>query len=74
LKEKGVLTFVISDPQLYFKEMAKRTGGEWWQISSGTNFLSILDRLTKKVSETVVAVQTEAGGDVQKYLQLKSGK
>lgn len=74
LKQEGVLTFVISGPLGYFKDMAARTGGEWFQISSGTNFLSILDRLVKKVSQTVIAVQVEAGGNVQKYLQLRSGQ
>jgi len=74
LKQAGMLTFVISEPQAYFKQMASETGGKWFQISSHVNFLSILDQLFKQVTQTVVDVQTLAGGDVQKYLELKSGK
>jgi Mg-chelatase subunit ChlD len=73
LIEQAVLTFVISEAQDYFKIMASRTGGDWFEISSGTNFLSILDRLIKKVGQMVTAVQLDAGGDVKKYLQLKGG-
>lgn len=76
LREKGVLTFVIAPPLDYFKAMAKDTGGDWFQIGSETNFLSILemlDKLITKVSTTVAAVQEEAGGDVHKYLQIKGG-
>ena len=72
-KEAGILTYVISEPYVYFKQMALETGGKWFQISSRTNFLSILDQLFKKVTQTVVDVQTVANGDVQKYLQLMSG-
>lgn len=74
LRQSGVLTFVISDPIDYFKRMASETGGKWFKISSDTNFLSILDDLFKKVTETVVEVQTLGGGNVQTYLQLKSDK
>ena len=74
LKQAGVLTFVISDPIDYFKRMASETGGKWFKISSETDFLSILDELFKTVTETVVEVQTLGGGNVQDYLQLKSGK
>lgn len=74
LQQEGVLTFVISDPQNYFKEMAQKTGGKWFQINSDTNFLSVLDMLFKKITETVVTVQLETEGNVQKYLEIKSGK
>ncbi len=74
LKQSGTITYVISDPIDYFQRMAKETAGKWFQISSQTNFLNILDQLFEKISETVEEVQTTTGGDVQKYLQLKSGK
>ena len=34
LMERGVLTFVISQAQEYFKAMASETGGEWFQRKS----------------------------------------
>jgi hypothetical protein len=74
LLERGVLAFLISEPFDYFKEMANRTGGEWFQISSDTDFLSILDRLGKRVSQIVTEVQSLADGNVRRYLQLKSGR
>lgn len=74
LRQFGVLTFVISDPINYFKKMASETGGQWFKISSETDFLSILDDLFKRVTETVVDVQVMSGGNVQNYLQLRSGK
>lgn len=74
LRERAIITFVISDPIDYYKEMARETGGEWFQVSSSTDFLSILDRFSRKVAEVIQAVQLEAGGDVRKYLQLKSGR
>lgn len=70
LRQSKVLTFVVSIPMDYYKEMAQRTGGDWFPISSDTNFLSILDELVIGVKSTVVAVQTQAGGDVGKYLQI----
>lgn len=74
LKDNGVLTFVISPGMDYFKSMASVTGGEWFQISSGVDFLSVLDRLVQSVGSTVTGVQLQAGGDVKRYLQLKSGQ
>jgi hypothetical protein len=74
LVEAGILTFVISEPQGYFQEMARKTGGAWFQISAEVDFSSILDQLFRQVAQTVVAVQVEAGGDVQKYLQLNPPK
>ncbi|OGY26305.1 MAG: hypothetical protein A2Z42_04410 [Candidatus Woykebacteria bacterium RBG_19FT_COMBO_43_10] len=73
LRRKGVITFVISGPFDYFKRMAKTTGASWFQISSGTDFLSILETFSKKVSQVIDEVQRLADGNVQKYLQLKSG-
>lgn len=71
LRKKGVLTFVISTPIDYWQKMAKTTGGEWFPISASTDFLSILDKLMSKVTETVIEVQKLAGGNVEQYLQLK---
>jgi len=74
LVEAGILTFVISEPQGYFQEMARKTGGAWFKISAEVDFSSILDQLFRQVAQTVAAVQMEAGGDVQKYLQLNPPK
>lgn len=71
LVRSEVITFVISEPINYFKEMAARTGGEWFQIGSGTDFVSVLDRLIRTMGDTVMEVQRLADGSVEKYLQLK---
>jgi hypothetical protein len=74
LRNAGVLTFVISEPFDYFKEMATRTGGHWFQISNDADFLSVLQVFSRRVSEVISEVQELADGSVQKYLQLKAGE
>lgn len=74
LRKRGYITFVISEPLRYYREMAKSTGGEWFQITNDTKFLSILDVFGQKVSEVISEVQSLAGGDVRKYRQLKAGR
>lgn len=71
LRKKEVLTFVVSIDLPYYREMAKKTGGKWFPISSTTDFLSILDQLMTKVSQTIVEVETLGGGSVEEYLRLK---
>jgi uncharacterized protein YegL len=74
LKSKGALTFVIAHPEDYYKSIAQATGGTWFQISSDTDFLSVLDILSQRVSQVVSDVQRLAAGNVQKYLELTSGR
>ena len=74
LRRAGVLTFVISEPFGYFKEMATRTGGQWFQISNDADFLSVLQVFSRRVSEIIKEVQVLADGSVEKYLQLKAGE
>jgi hypothetical protein len=73
LRKSETMVFVISDPLAYFKQMAAQTGGDWFQIKSGTDFLSILDKLFKKMGETITDVQKLTGGDVGAYLRLRGG-
>jgi len=73
LRRHRVITYVVSPPLDYFKRMAKDTGGRWFEVAADTNFLSIMDvfdRLTQEVARTVERVQLDAGGNVERYLQL----
>lgn len=74
LKDAGVLTFVVSDPINYYKDIATSTGGTWFQVSRNTDFLPILDVLGRRVSEVVSDVQRLAAGSVRTYLELRSGR
>lgn len=77
LIEKEVLTFVVSPPFRYFKEMAEKTGGIWFQVAADTDFRSILRTfrdLIKVVSAIVTDVHQIGKGSVAKYLQLKTGR
>ena len=69
-----VLTFVVSPDEVYYKELAKRTGGSWHQISASTDLSSILEmfkRVASKLSNVVADVVRIGGGSVSTYLQLK---
>jgi hypothetical protein len=73
LREAGAIAFVLSPNIKYFREMAKDTGGQWWNVDSGGDFsqiLSIFDKIATKVASTVAAVQKLAGGDVREYMSL----
>ncbi|MCX6725832.1 MAG: VWA domain-containing protein [Candidatus Shapirobacteria bacterium] len=77
LIKKEVLTFVISPPLSYYKEMALRTGGTWFQVAANTDFKSILTMfrsLIKSISTIVTDVHQIGQGSVSKYLQLKAGE
>jgi Mg-chelatase subunit ChlD len=77
LIEKEVLTFVVSPPFRYFKEMAEKTGGIWFQVATDTDFKSILGifrDLVKVVSAIVTDVHQLGKGSVAKYLKLKAGR
>ncbi len=73
LKAKEVVTFVISPALDYFREMAQRTGGEWFPVGSNTDFTSILaifDKLTQRVAAKIETIQLQAGGSVRRFLEL----
>ena len=73
LREAGAIAFVLSPNIKYFREMAKDTGGQWWNVDSGGDFsqiLSIFDKIATKVASTVAAVQKLAGGNVREYMSL----
>lgn len=53
LLQARCLTFCIAPDLECWKEMAHRTEGEWFKIESDADFLSIISRLAKSVSETV---------------------
>jgi hypothetical protein len=73
LREAGAIAFVLSPNIKYFREMAKDTGGQWWNVDSGGDFsqiLSVFDKIATKVASTVAAVQKLAGGNVREYMSL----
>jgi hypothetical protein len=74
LKRKEFLTFVVSPPFEYFKEMANQNGGKWYQISADTDFTDLLEmfkNIASKVSQVVSDVYKLGNGSVSSYLQLK---
>lgn len=74
LVQAEILTFVISPAEPYYKEMARRTGGSWHQVSADADFSSVLAMFRKvatKVSNVVADVVKIGGGSVRSYLQLK---
>ncbi len=53
LCEVKALAFCITPRLKCWQEMAERTGGEWFEIKSDANFIPIIGRLAKRVSQTV---------------------
>jgi Mg-chelatase subunit ChlD len=73
LQDREMLTFVVSTPEKYYKEMAARTGGKWYKISAQTDFTDLLEMfgdIAGKVSETVADVYRIGDGRVSDYLRL----
>lgn len=73
LQASEMLTFVVSTPEKYYKEMADRTGGKWYKISAKTDFTDLLEMfgdIADKVSETVEDVYRVGDGRVADYLRL----
>jgi Mg-chelatase subunit ChlD len=71
------LLFVIAIDEDYYKEMAKRNGGDWMEIGPETSLESILkmfNEMAKKVSEVAKEVHLLGDGSVRKYLTLKAPK
>ncbi len=74
LVERQFLVFVASPPLGYFKQMAQRNGGKWYQVAADTNFNDLLDMfrdLAHKVSQAVSDVYQIGNGSVANYLRLK---
>lgn len=74
---KEILTFVVSPPFRYFKEMAEKTGGFWFQVAADTDLKSILGifrDLVKIVSAIVTDVHQLGKGSVARYRQLRAGR
>jgi len=77
LAQKEFLVFVISPPEPYFKEMAKRNGGIWLEVAADTPLDKILEmfkNIAKKVSEVAQEVTLITDGSVKEYLRLKAPK
>ncbi len=62
-RQRGVTCFAVTTPNARFKTLAAETGGEWFSISSGVNFLGILDRLFPRVIERIqeISLQLPSG-------------
>ena len=73
LIENEFLTFVISPPLDYFKQMANKNGGKWYQVSAKTDFTDLLEmfeQVALRVSQTVSNVYKIGGGSVATYLKI----
>lgn len=73
LRAREMLTFVVSTPEKYYKEMAIKNGGKWYKISAQTDFTDLLEMfgdIASKVSETVADVYRVGDGRVADYLRL----
>lgn len=73
LRETECLTFVVSPPEKYFKDMAAQTGGKWYKVSAHTDFTDLLEMfgdIASRVSDTVADVYRISDGRVADYLRL----
>ncbi|HZQ06404.1 MAG TPA: vWA domain-containing protein [Anaerolineae bacterium] len=69
------LTFVVSPPEKYYKDMASRTGGKWYKVSANTDFTDLLEMfgdIASRVSDTVADVYRLGDGKVSNYLRLNA--
>jgi Mg-chelatase subunit ChlD len=67
------LTFVVSPPEKYFKDLATYTGGKWYKVSAHTDFTDLLEMfgdIADRVTDTVADVYRLGDGKVSDYLQL----
>lgn len=74
LVQSEILTFVVSPDEAYYRAMAAKTGGTWYQVSAHTDFTGLLDmfrNLAAKLSSVVADVYRVGSGSVSRYLQLK---
>lgn len=63
LRRAKVMAFCIAPNLLSFKRIAKDTGGDFFLVERQADFLSIIDRLGKRVSQKVA----------KRYLELHAG-
>lgn len=73
LREREVMTFVISPAIEYYQQIAASTGGTWMEVTSSANFsalLKMLRDLASRVSTVVDQVHKLSGGSVKEYLKL----
>ena len=74
LVQNEILVFVVSPPIGYFKELANKTGGKWYQVSANTDFTDLMEmfqQIAIKVSQVVNDVYRLGNGNVTNYLRLK---
>lgn len=67
------LTFVVSPPERYFKDMAVQTGGKWYKVSARTDFTDLLEMfgdIADRVTDTVADVYRLGDGRVSDYMRL----
>lgn len=75
LSKKEFLVFVVSPAIAYYKEMATRNGGKWYQVAADTDFTDLLEmfkQIAKQVSKVVSDVYRIGDGSVAAYRQLKA--
>lgn len=73
LVAREYLTFVVGTKDHYYKEMARATGGKWYQVSAHTDFTDLLKMfgdIADRVTDTVADVYRLGDGSVAGYLQL----
>jgi len=73
LQKGEYLTFVVGTRDKYYKEMARATGGKWYQVSAHTDFTDLLKMfgdIADRVTDTVADVYRLSDGSVAGYLQL----
>ena len=74
LARRQVLTFVVSPPLAYFKEIAVKSGGKWYQVTADIDFTDLMEmfkKVAREVSQVVSDVYSIGDGSVAAYLQLK---
>ncbi|OQY81312.1 MAG: hypothetical protein B6D41_19850 [Chloroflexi bacterium UTCFX4] len=67
------LAFVVGTKDKYYKEMARATGGKWYQVSAHADFtdlLAMFGDIADRVTDTVADVYRLGDGSVSDYLQL----
>jgi hypothetical protein len=77
LAQNEFLVFVVSPPMSYFKEMATKNGGKWYQVSVDTDFTDLIEvfkQIAEKVSQVVSDVYELGEGSVATYLRLQPPK
>jgi len=74
LRSQEILAFVVSPPEEYYQQIARQTGGVWYQVSASTDFtdlIAMFQKLAARISSVVSDVYRIGSGSVSKYLQLK---